>query len=343
VARILYGICGIGLGHTLRQLPIIEQLAKRHRIAVFAYGKSYEFFAKRNIKNVKVFEVAVPFYVSGKNGIDFSATAAHPANKKDFVSINCTAFAKMQHFLKAADLVITDYEPVSAQYAYANSIPLVTIDQQSKYLGKEGFEDEEQKLRMFFPKADLRIACSFFRIKTPGVLLVPPPMREEIRSLKRRKTGKILVYLSSQQEIAQSPEEIVSILGSQQRQYVLFAQEPGRFKAKNIDAHSYDAEAFLHALAECDAIITTAGHSLLAEAMYLGIPVYALPLPVGEQQMNAAMVARGHGVASARLEQKMLERFLHDLPRFATNIRKSKLLLRKDGKAAILKRLQRWL
>jgi hypothetical protein len=39
-----------------------------------------------------------------------------------------------QELIGKPDLVISDYEPISAQYAYASGTPLVTIDQQSKYL-----------------------------------------------------------------------------------------------------------------------------------------------------------------------------------------------------------------
>src|SRR3972149_4745327 len=52
------------------------------------------------------------------------------------------------------------------------NVPLVTSDQQSKFLfgdfpvtlGGFTYEDEVKRLSMFFPKADKRIACSFFRV-----------------------------------------------------------------------------------------------------------------------------------------------------------------------------------
>ena len=62
--KILYGIAGIGLGHTYRQLPIIEYLAKKYLLVIFAYDKSYEFYSShfKNRKSVYVERVAVPFF-----------------------------------------------------------------------------------------------------------------------------------------------------------------------------------------------------------------------------------------------------------------------------------------
>ncbi len=43
--KILYGICGIGTGHTYRQLPIVEHfVGKGDRLVIFAYGESLDFY-----------------------------------------------------------------------------------------------------------------------------------------------------------------------------------------------------------------------------------------------------------------------------------------------------------
>jgi UDP:flavonoid glycosyltransferase YjiC (YdhE family) len=38
--KILYGVCGIGMGHTYRQLPLLDELAIDNRIVLFVYGES---------------------------------------------------------------------------------------------------------------------------------------------------------------------------------------------------------------------------------------------------------------------------------------------------------------
>jgi len=75
--KILYGVCGIGNGHIYRQLPTLSYLAQSNKIMIFAYGDSLRFFSSffADHTNVKIVEVAVPYYVGGRSGIDFQASA----------------------------------------------------------------------------------------------------------------------------------------------------------------------------------------------------------------------------------------------------------------------------
>src|SRR5262249_32980078 len=149
--------------------------------------------------NVTVARVAVPFYASNKDGIDFNASAKRPENQQDFVAINAAAMAVAEQKIGKPDLVVSDYEPVSAQYAYAQGANLVTVDQQSKYLVGEfpeilngqGYKNEVQMLRMFFPRAEERLACSFFRVArkvqpAEEVELVPPVLNDAVAGVTRK-------------------------------------------------------------------------------------------------------------------------------------------------------------
>lgn len=59
----------------------------------------------------------------------------HPANRnRDAFGANFSVMhAATKEFGGGLDLVISDYEPISAQYAYATGTPLITSDQQSKF------------------------------------------------------------------------------------------------------------------------------------------------------------------------------------------------------------------
>ena len=61
-AKILYGVCGIGMGHTYRQLPLLDVLAAEAQIVMFVYGESLEFYGKHfaGNANVSVVPVSVP-------------------------------------------------------------------------------------------------------------------------------------------------------------------------------------------------------------------------------------------------------------------------------------------
>ena len=46
MARILYGLCGEGLGHASRSRILIHHLKKHHEVFVVAGGKAYGFLSK---------------------------------------------------------------------------------------------------------------------------------------------------------------------------------------------------------------------------------------------------------------------------------------------------------
>ena len=356
--KILYGICGIGNGHTYRQLPIIEHFAKTCEIMIFAHGASYDFYTGhfKDNPSVKIIWVAVPFYVGNSNGLDFKATAETFLDREqDIFKTNCLALDHAQNELGKPDIVITDYEPISAQYAYAYNIPLITIDQQSKYLcgnfpkevGGFTFEDEIARLHMFFPKVQARIACSFFNVSikdnSDKVSIFPPILKDSITQLRRDPvSNSFLVYISAAREYGQTTEDIIETLSSQKdSKFHLFISKSEEVVFKNlsnINTYQHGDPKFLDILKECGGIISTAGHSLLSEAMYLGIPVYAIPVSPYEQHMNARVIQEsGFGIACPKIDGKKLTHFIENIPQFEKAINSDKkILMRGVGQKEII-------
>lgn len=365
--KIVYGVCGIGRGHVHRQLPVIEYLIDRgSEIVFFAYGTSLAFLQQRyaDHSRIQIEEVAVPFYVGDRTGLDFEATIRHPKNQNiSFLDQNCKAMDRTFQRIGRPDLVITDYEPISAQYAYAHGSPLITIDQQSKYLcrsdwpeiGEQSCIDEVARLRMFFPEAHARIACSFFKVPASSacpVELHGPVIQPRVLEMKSSPidVGRdILLYLSSQRPFEQSFEEILDILASEPSwRFSVFAPSVSEVSStrvpSNVTLFPHGDPHFFPALERSAAVISTAGHTLLSESMYLDKPVFALPLPVYEQQMNANVISEnGFGIARTQLSATDLHLFLENLDLYAEAIKSDKeILLREPGQNTIIRALQAW-
>ncbi len=362
--KILYGICGLGNGHTYRQLPIVEHLSSVAEITILAHDNSYNFYAThfKDHPSVEIIRVAVPFYVGDKNGLDFQASAASPLNQKNIFRENCLALDRVNRELGQPDLVITDYESTSAQYAYSRNAPLVTIDQQTKYLYGDfpeelsgfTFKDEIARLRMFFPRAEARLVCSFFNFSiieklkneaTNEIVIFPPTIKDAIAKIKRKPLpDTFLVYISSAREYPQTPESIITTLSAQKNaKFNIFVNKIESDYCKeisqpNIKIHEFDDEIFIKAMSEARGIISTAGHSLLSEAMYLGIPVYAIPVSPYEQHMNARIIdTSGFGISHPVLNSDRLDYFIKNISKFENNISKDKtILIRGNGQEKII-------
>ncbi|CAN5194976.1 hypothetical protein BH11CYA1_BH11CYA1_23610 [soil metagenome] len=366
--KILWGVCGIGMGHTYRQLPLLDTLARDNRIVLFVYGESERFYREHFSGNAKVdiVTVSVPFYVGDANGLDFVATAERmTASGIDHEAINLAALAKAQSLIGQPDLVVSDYEPISARYAYAHNALLVTIDQQSKYLvgdfsrplaGQTAL-DEVARLRLFFPKAAARIACSFFNVAKKSaagekVLICPPIIKPAIVEMKQRRaateqTDSVLVYISSQREFVQEIADVLAVLAAvpQYKFHVFVKELPTALATEspaNVKLRRHGDPRFLDVLAQCRGIVTTGGHTLVSEAMYLGLPAYLIPLPVYEQQMNAHVVGEnGFGICASAITEPLLSDFLAGLSGFAARIKEDKkVLVRGSGEQRILSQLQ---
>jgi len=350
--KILWGVCGIGLGHARRQLPLIRHYARSSEIVLFTYGSGLVFFRKqlRDFTNIQVHEVSVPYWPGKPAGLDFAGAARADQNIGLDPAINAVAMAKAERKIGAPHLVISDYEPVCAQYAYAFSAPLVTLDQQSKFIGASmqgnlagtTSTDEVMRLGMFFPKAEKRLACSFFRVPQEhvgygSVKIIPSILGDDIFTLKQQPDPAplVLVYLSEQLKDPGYISSLVSVLA--QNPTIRFAVYLPKAVAElprleNVRYYKQGSTSFRGHLASCHGIIATAGHSLLSEAMHLNIPVLAVPLKLYEQQMNAYVLQKGgFGLSISQLTNRNLKEFLAGLGDFRRNIRYDRNLLLKGN------------
>lgn len=361
--KILFGVCGIGNGHCNRQLPVLNHLLNQgHQIMVFTYGEGLSFFKDRFPfrSNFTLIPVANPYYVGCLKGLDFKQTALSEKNQVDFNKINSLAMSQATQELGRPDLVISDYEMAAAQYAYAKQAPLVTLDQQSKYLTGHfeknlhgtSYLDEIERLNLFFPIASKRIAVSFFQVKSDSsqVEIVAPMVRPEILYEKgnpRSSTPSLLVYVTSQQignqPINQWIDTIRTTLPTTWEAHIFLPKRLNLpLNENHLHFYHHGDSVFDRLFVSCHGVISTAGHTLLSEAMYLEKPVYALPLPLYEQQLNAQVIAKGgFGLNEENLTPSRLTTFIENLELYKENIRQDEQwLIKEPGNTVIIQKIE---
>ena len=349
--KVLVGVCGIGYGHSVRQSLVIDGLIQRDaRIAVFCFDRSFESLNQYNPHRVPFREVCVPWIYANRNGIEWDKT------EEKNLSTSCrrshsalSAFKAVPEMLGGVpDVCISDYEPVSAAYAYEQGIPLVTIDQQSKFLGYQTEDvaeysriEERSRLSYFFPYAETRYAVSFYPIeaardKEYAVELVPAPLRKEIVALRTRRENSphvdrsnnlVVVYFSPYGPLTQDTAEILDTLAEfKDLRFIVYANSAG-FNSdsyalkEHILFKAFDRETFARDLASASCLISTAGHTLLSEAVYLRIPVYTVPLSTYDQHYCGRIIERHQvGTSSSKITAQQLEHFLSKLSAYRKNL-----------------------
>jgi uncharacterized protein (TIGR00661 family) len=340
--NIVLGVCGFGLGHSVRERPVLEGLlARGHQVMLVTNDQSHDFFT-RHFPDVPNLRVYVPLIHTTPQGLDYQATADDPRNAQgEEQRAFWTACAEVERRFGRPDLVISDYDMVSAQLAYLFDVPLVTLDQQSKFLGYEcpSFGDftpgeHRRRLGYFFPKVARRVATSFFAVDYPSVprfpvTVIPPILGRDVAGLLPvPEPGRVTVYLSAASSIAQPLEELVDVFaGLPEHHFTCFVDaDPTRLPA-NVSIRPVSRPAFVDSLSRSEAVVATAGHNLITEALYLQVPMFLVPFHHYEQQLNARVISEsGAGRAAETVTRAELRELLENLDDYRRRSRESQRL-----------------
>ncbi len=355
--NILYGICGFGSGHVARSSAVLKGLlARGHNVAVFGFMASEEYIIS-NHPTIPLFPVKVPvLYPSRQTGLDFGRIAAEPDNHyADGIKTNYQAMQDaLDYFGGPPDLIISDYEMVAAEFAYATLTPLVSVDQHSKFVGFEfpprgeytRLEDYS-RLNLFFPHAEARYACTFFEVDYPlnpkfPVTLIPPILRDEVVNLKTNTTSnEVLFYVSPAARLQMTREEMFAIFAQfPHKTFHLFPFDRDS-EADNLHFHAFNPKLFLEILARCEAVICTAGHTLLSELTYLQKPVLAIPSDTFDQQTCAHIIAHNDlGFSAEVITPDIVSAFFDNLSTYRQNLQNGQGLFKRwDGVEVLLQKL----
>ena len=135
MAKILYGIQGEGMGHTTRSKAIIDELCKEHEIIVVGADNAHNYFSNHG-KRLKRLEKILTLKICYRNN-KVSTIGTFWIN---FVKIP-SHIASLFRILKIIkeekpDLIITDFEHLSAYAGLLKGMPVLSVDNEhviSKY------------------------------------------------------------------------------------------------------------------------------------------------------------------------------------------------------------------
>jgi uncharacterized protein (TIGR00661 family) len=338
--RILYGVVGEGMGHATRSKVTCEHLVSQgHDVKIVVSGRAHGFLSKTFDDVVEIKGLTIK-YVDNRMDRDgtlarnvLAAPAMLAANVKSY-------FDKVASF--APDAVITDFDSFAYLFAKRHGLPLLSIDNQQIIsrcklgkFAKQGIKVDYQMTKAFvrakLPACDHYVVTTFFyppiRPKyEKDTTLVPPILRRAILDSKKKATpgDHVLVYQTSASD-TKLVDELNKVQGAK---FVVYGLRRNA-KQGNCTLKEFSEDGFVDDLAAARAVVCNGGLSLIGEAVYLGKPIFSVPVRNQyEQVLNARYLEElGYGLGAERIEADVLKLFLHEAPKFAARVARH----RQDG------------
>ncbi len=248
------------------------------------------------------------FKFGKKGGVDYLNTwwkGDVPGFLKEIANLNLSGY----------DLVVNDFEPVSAWAARKQHIPCVGLSNQCVLLDKRIPKPELSKKNAFgkavlkhYAPVDTAYGFHYFSIDP---FITTPVIRSSIRQCTRTDAGHYLVYLPFYND-----RKIIQALRNfpHERWDVFSKHSLKSYSVGTIHIHPISEAHFHEKFASCAGVICSAGFGTTAEALFLGKKLLVIPMKNQyEQQCNALALQQMDVPVIRSLKSKwhpLLERWL---------------------------------
>ena len=281
--NILYGVAATGNGHISRSRILISELKKRgHNITVL--------FSGRDIKDLFDTEEFEPFIA--KEGFTFKIKNGKVQYFSTLLNTNIyNFFYDIFKINNDYDVVVTDFEPISAFAAKKLNIPCIGVGHQYSFNTNIPMTLKMKFFSLFFPKfftpVDKSIASHFYHFNQP---ILPPFIDEKLQNSNNAKQKKdvILVYLPWERQ-----DKMLDICSKiKSKKFIYYTNIDEQLEVNNVLLKPFSNVNFKKDLIESEGVITNAGFQLPSECIFLGKKLLCKPL-LGqpEQEHNAKILS----------------------------------------------------
>ena len=276
--KVLYAIQGTGNGHLSRARDIIPLLQERCELDILISGVQADIDLPYEVKFRRK---GLSFIFGKKGGVDLWKTY-HNSNTKNLIK-------EIRSLpVKDYDLIINDFEPVSAWAAKLNGVPSISLSHQSavlsKFAPKPSNSDWIGKLILKnYAPCNKSYGFHFERYDNN---IFTPVIRTQIRYLDPTNDGHYTVYLPAYKD-----ELLVKALTKfpQTNWQVFSKHNKSSIQVNNVSIRPIDNEAFIESLATSKGVLCGAGFETPAEALFLKKKLLVIPMKNQyEQACNAA-------------------------------------------------------
>lgn len=316
--RVLYGVTGCGLGHTMRARSLAEHLeARGHEVLLAASGRAVAILEAHQLDVVAIDGMTMRF-VDGAmrragTALDLLRSAPRAIARNARVALGeVLAFRP--------EVVVTDFDSFAHAVGMLLGLPIVSVDHQHVLDRFRHPTAVRARLRSFelahalvaskTPGCHRYIVTSFFFPEArPGreAELVGPIVHPEVERATPREGDHVVVY----QTASGDPRLLPALEAIGHQRFLVYGL--GREERRgHVELRPFDEAGFVDDLASARAVIANGGFTTLSEAIYLGKPVLSVPVRnQTEQELNAAYVDYlGAGATAERINPAVIRSFL---------------------------------
>lgn len=308
--KILYGIQGTGNGHITRARVMAKALAAQNVEVdyVFSGRPRDQYFDMERFGQFRTFDGLTFSHEHGKiNYLKTAGDAKLIRLIKDIKQLDVSGY----------DLVLNDFEPISAWAAKKAGIAVINISHQAvfnyKQVPAKGMNWINKQILKYFAPADISLGVHWFHF---GQTIIPPFIEREAPTSSQSE--EILVYMPFEEL-----EEIGDLLNGQ-HDHNFIVYHPSIEKDLDTRAIKYRKpcrQGFLQDLESCAGVIANAGFELSSEALCVGKKLLLKPLDGQFEQASNAETLSLLGLANVMtgLDDAVLETWLQQESKGAIN------------------------
>lgn len=274
--KILYAIQGTGNGHISRAREIVPLLQQYGDVDLLISGTQADV---KLTQDVRYQLHGFSFIFGKKGGVNHYET---------WKSMNLPRFIKDMRTvpLKSYNLILNDFEPVTAWACKKNKLESVGLSHQASFqssrVPKPKSIDWAQLVMKYYAPASHYVG---FHFDNYDDFIHTPVIRREIRDMKLSILGHYTVYLP-----AIDDKNLVPILHKVANvQWEVFSKHcEADYESGNVKVRRINNQLFNESLASCAGLFTGGGFEGPAEALFMGKKLLVAPMKFQyEQQCNA--------------------------------------------------------
>jgi len=304
--KVLYGVQGTGNGHITRARAMSRALEEAgHQVDYLFSGRTPEDY----------FDMEPFAGYRTRAGLTFHHHQGHISSLKTLRHTHPLTLLRdiRQLDLSGYDLLLNDFEPITAWAARRQGLPSLALSHQAAFqydIPKVGEHLLSKLIMRSFAPTQKRLGVHWYHFGQP---IVPPLVEPIPEEMAIRNDGFILVYLPFDEvsDINRMLHKLAPVRFTLYHPSISAAAELGNIHLKPLSRNGFHQD-----LARCDGVIANGGFELPSEAMQLGKKLLLRPLAGQFEQLSNVATLQLMGLASAlpHLDCNRVRRWLDEEP-----------------------------